>query len=62
MPHLEIQVIGGLVQEQQVRSCSHERREDEPRALATGEGRKWLEHPITAESEPTQMITLRPTK
>ena len=56
--HLMIEVVGGFVEQQQVRTAGHEDGERQPRAFAAGEPAHRLEHAIAAEAERAEMVAL----
>src|SRR4029450_11842843 len=49
--HVEVEVVRGLVEEQQARTRAHDERERESRLLAAREVRDRVVHPIAAEVE-----------
>ncbi len=54
--HLEIQVIGGLIEQQQVGFTRDQDRQRQPRPLAAREAPGGLEHPLAAEAETAEVI------
>src|SRR6185312_2654387 len=65
VPHVEVQMIRGLIEEQQVGFAGNEDRERETSALATRELPRRLEDPIAPETEAPEMIPpleLTPTR
>ena len=56
LPHLEIEVIGRFVEQQQVGSQVRHQRQYQPRFLATGKRRHSFEHPITAKPKGRQKV------
>ncbi len=63
MPHRQIQVIGWLVEQQQVGPAGDENGERQACPFAAGEIRGRLEHPLAAEAEAAEMVAallLRP--
>ncbi len=52
MAHLEVEVVGRLVEQQQVRAPRDHQREHQPRLLAAGERRHRLEHPLAGKPKP----------
>src|SRR6185312_10992377 len=56
MPHVEVEMVGGLVEQQQVGLAGHQDGQRQPCALAAGELPCRLEHPIAAEAEASEVI------
>src|SRR5690606_20131537 len=53
----EVEVIRGLVEEQQVGTAIHEQRECESRLLAAGERRRRSEHVVAGKAETAEIRT-----
>ena len=56
MAHLEVEMVGGLVEQQQVGPLGHEDRERQSRTLAARKMHHRLEHPVATEAEAAEMI------
>ena len=56
MAHLEVEMVGGLVEQQQVGPFGDQDREREPRAFTAREMHHRLEHAVAAEAEAAEMI------
>ena len=54
--HLQVEVVGGLVEQQQVGSAGDQDRERQPGALAAGKASGRLEHTLATKAEATQMV------
>ena len=56
VPHFQVQMVGRLVEEQQIRPLPHEKREHETRLLASGERSDLRIGHRTAEIKPAQIV------
>ena len=56
VPHLEIEVVGGLVEQQQVGSFGHQDGERQAGALAAREMHHGFEYPVAAEAEAAEVV------
>ena len=57
LAHFEVEMIGGLVQQQQVRPLVHQHRQHQAGFLATGKRADRCECTFTGESETTEMVS-----
>ena len=58
VPQRQVQVVGRLIEQQQIRAARHQDRERQPRALPAGEVEGGLEHPLAAKAEAAQVVAL----
>ena len=56
MAHLEVEMVGRLVEQQQVGPLGNQDRERQPRAFTAREVHHRLEHAVAAEAEAAEMI------
>ena len=54
VPQRQVQVVGRLIEQQQIGAARHQDRERQPRALPTGEVEGGLEHALAAKTEAAQ--------
>src|SRR5690606_4356799 len=52
LAHLQIEMVGRLIEQEQIRPQIAHEREHEPRLLAARERPDWFEHPIATEAKP----------
>ena len=56
MPHLEVEMVGGLVEQQQVGAFGHEDGQRQARPFAAGEMDHRFEHAVAAKAETAEVI------
>jgi hypothetical protein len=57
--HVEIEMIGRLVQQQQIRSLPDQQSQRQPRFFAAGKGRDGLQRPVAGKAEAAEKIAQR---
>src|SRR5439155_15065601 len=56
LAHLDVEVIGRLVEQQQIRALAHQQRQSEPRFFAAGKLAHWRQDAVAAEVEAPEKI------
>ncbi len=56
LAHLDVEVVGRLVEQQEVRPLVHDQRQREPRLFAAGEWRDRRVGPLAAKVEATEEV------